>query len=35
MSFEKALGETVDMAMRAFKNDEGIVGVPTGLRDLG
>ena len=34
MSFEKALGETVDMAMRAFKNDEGIVGVPTGLRDL-
>ncbi len=32
MSFEKALGETVDMAMRAFKNDEGIVGVPTGLR---
>jgi replicative DNA helicase len=34
MSFEKALGETVDMAMRAFKNDEGIVGVPTGLCDL-
>jgi len=34
MSFETALTETVEMATRAFKNDDGIVGVPTGLRDL-
>ena len=25
---------TIEMASNAYKNDEGIVGVPTGLRDL-
>ena len=25
---------TIDMASVAYKNEEGIVGVPTGLRDL-
>ena len=34
MKFEKALTQTIDMAKRAFKNEEGIVGVPTGLTDL-
>merc|ERR1711991_894149 len=31
---DKALKETIDMASAAYKNDEGIVGVPTGLKDL-
>ena len=26
--------QTIEMASIAYKNDEGIVGVPTGLRDL-
>ena len=26
--------QTIEMASVAYKNDEGIVGVPTGLRDL-
>ena len=26
--------QTIEMASAAFKNEEGIVGVPTGLRDL-
>ena len=26
--------QTIDVASAAYKNDEGIVGVPTGLRDL-
>ena len=26
--------QTIEMASAAYKNDEGIVGVPTGLRDL-
>ena len=34
IKFDKALKDTIDMASAAFKNDEGIVGVPTGLRDL-
>jgi len=34
MKFEKALTQTIEMAKKAFKNDEGIVGVPTGLTDL-
>ncbi len=34
IKFDKALKLTIDMATTAYKNDEGIVGVPTGLRDL-
>ena len=34
MKFEKALEQTIDMAKKAFKNEDGIVGVPTGLTDL-
>ncbi len=34
MKFEKALTQTIDMAKKAFQNEEGIVGVPTGLSDL-
>ena len=34
ISFDRALRQTIDMASAAYKNEEGIVGVPTGLRDL-
>ncbi len=34
VKFDKALKQTIEMASAAYKNDEGIVGVPTGLRDL-
>ena len=34
MKFEKALEQTIDMARSAYQNEEGIVGVPTGLTDL-
>ncbi len=34
IKFDEALKLTIDMASTAYKNDEGIVGVPTGLRDL-
>ena len=34
VEFKEALIETIAMASSAYKNDEGIVGVPTGLRDL-
>ena len=34
IKFDTALKMTIDMASSAYKNDEGIVGVPTGLRDL-
>ena len=34
IKFDDALKQTIEMASIAFKNDEGIVGVPTGLRDL-
>ena len=32
--FGKALDQTLEMATNAMKNDQGIVGVPTGLDDL-
>ena len=34
VKFDAALNQTIEMASRAFKNTEGIVGVPTGLTDL-
>jgi len=34
VKFDEALKQTIDMASAAYKNEEGIVGVPTGLRDL-
>ena len=34
LKFENALKQTIEMATNAFKNEEGIVGVPTGLTDL-
>ena len=34
VKFEFALKETIEMASAAYKNEGGIVGVPTGLRDL-
>ena len=34
IKFDKALKETIDMASAAYKNEEGIVGVPSGLKDL-
>ena len=34
IKFDEAMKQTIEMASAAFKNDEGIVGVPTGLRDL-
>ena len=32
--FGKALDQTLEMATNAMKNDQGLVGVPTGLTDL-
>ena len=32
--FDNALKLTIEMASNAYKNDQGIVGVPTGLRDV-
>ena len=34
LKFEQALKQTIEMAKSAYKNEEGIVGVPTGLTDL-
>ena len=34
IKFDEAMKLTIEMASNAYKNDEGIVGVPTGLRDL-
>jgi replicative DNA helicase len=34
IKFDEAMRQTIDMASNAYKNEEGIVGVPTGLRDL-
>jgi len=34
VKFDEAMKLTIEMASNAYKNDEGIVGVPTGLRDL-
>ncbi|WP_440937582.1 replicative DNA helicase [Candidatus Pelagibacter sp.] len=34
VKFDEAMRQTIEMASAAYKNDEGIVGVPTGLKDL-
>ena len=34
IKFDQALNYTIEMASNAYKNEEGIVGVPTGLTDL-
>ena len=34
VKFDEAMKLTIEMASKAYKNEEGIVGVPTGLRDL-
>ena len=34
VKFDEAMKQTIEMAQAAFKNEEGIVGVPTGLTDL-
>ena len=34
VKFDDAMKQTIEMAQAAFKNEEGIVGVPTGLTDL-
>ncbi len=34
VKFDEAMRQTIEMASAAYKNEEGIVGVPTGLRDL-
>ena len=34
VKFDEALKFTIEMASNAYKNEEGIVGVPTGLKDL-
>ena len=34
LKFENALKQTIEMAKNAYQNEEGIVGVPTGLTDL-
>jgi len=34
IKFDEAMKLTIDMASQAYKNEEGIVGVPTGLIDL-
>ena len=34
LKFNQALDQTIEMATLAMQNDQGIVGVPTGLKDL-
>ena len=34
VKFDEALKYTIEMASNAYKNEEGLVGVPTGLTDL-
>ena len=34
IKFDEAMRQTIEMASNAYKNDEGIVGVPTGLTDI-
>ena len=34
IKFDEAMRQTIEMASNAYKNEEGIVGVPTGLVDL-
>ena len=34
IKFDEAMRQTIEMASNAYKNEEGIVGVPSGLSDL-
>ena len=34
VKFDEAMKQTIEMASNAYKNEEGIVGVPSGLSDL-
>ena len=34
LKFDQALNQTIEMATNAMKSDQGIVGIPTGLKDL-
>ena len=34
LKFDQALNQTIEMATSAMKSDQGIVGIPTGLKDL-
>ena len=34
VKFDEAMKMTIEMASSAYKNEEGIVGVPSGLTDL-
>ena len=34
IKFDDAMRQTIEMASNAYKNEEGIVGVPSGLKDL-
>ena len=34
LKFNSALDQTIEMATKAMQNDQGIVGVPTGLSEL-
>ncbi len=34
IKFDEAMKQTIEMASNAYKNEEGIVGVPSGLKDL-
>ena len=34
VKFDEAMKQTIEMASAAYKNEDGVVGVPTGLRDL-
>ena len=34
IKFENALKQTIEMATRAYKNEKGVVGIPTGLTEL-
>ena len=34
VKFNEAMSQTIEMASAAYKNEDGIVGVPTGLTDL-
>ena len=34
VKFDEAMRQTIEMESNAYKNEEGIVGVPSGLRDL-
>ena len=34
VKFDQAMNQAIKMASNAYKNEEGIVGVPSGLTDL-